>query len=63
LAFEVLIAEAYLASHVGDGTYVLGHAHRSRERLWLRRRHWIRDPDGLLLWITTADRSGGGWRL
>jgi len=53
VAFDVLVADGYLASHVGDGTYVLGHVHRTRAPLWLRPRRWFRDPDGLLVWVTT----------
>jgi GntR family transcriptional regulator / MocR family aminotransferase len=51
LAFDSLIADGYLASRVGDGTYVLDRAHRTRAPLWQRRRRWIRDPDGLLMWV------------
>jgi GntR family transcriptional regulator / MocR family aminotransferase len=53
LAFEVLVADGYLASRVGDGTYVLGQADWRHAPVWLRTRRWVRDADGLLLWITT----------
>ena len=56
VAFDVLVADGYVASHVGDGTYVLAHAHRTSAPLWRRARHWVRDPDGLLLWITGPQR-------
>jgi len=51
LAFDALVADGYLSSRVGDGTYVLGLAERTRPSLWRRRRRWIRDPDGLLMWV------------
>ena len=53
LAFESLVADGYLGSRVGDGTYVLDHSHRAHPPLWERRRRWIRDPDGLLIWMVT----------
>jgi len=53
LAFESLVADGYLASRTGDGTYVLDHAHRARAPLWERRRRWLRDPDGLLVWVVS----------
>jgi GntR family transcriptional regulator / MocR family aminotransferase len=53
LAFESLAADGYLTSRTGDGTYVLAHTHRARPPLWERRRRWIRDPDGLLVWVVT----------
>lgn len=53
LAFESLAADGYLGSRVGDGTYVLDQGHRARPPLWQRRRQWLRDPDGLLMWIVT----------
>ena len=53
LAFDALTANGYLAARVGDGTYVLAHAERVRPPLWQRRRRWIRDADGLLVWVTT----------
>jgi GntR family transcriptional regulator/MocR family aminotransferase len=52
LAFDALIADGYLASRVGDGTYVQELSARSRPPVWQRRRRWVRDPDGLLLWVT-----------
>jgi len=30
----------------------LSHAHWGRPPLWRAERGWIRDPDGMLLWIT-----------
>jgi DNA-binding transcriptional MocR family regulator len=51
LAFESLVADGYLASRVGDGTYVLDPSQRTRRPLWQRPRRWIRDPDGLLVWF------------
>src|SRR6476646_2427780 len=51
-AFESLVADGYLASRVGDGTYVLDHVHRARAPIWRRPQRWIRDPDGLLMWVT-----------
>ena len=53
LAFESLVADGYLGSRVGDGTYVLDVAHRARPALWERPRRWIRDPDGLLVWLVS----------
>jgi GntR family transcriptional regulator / MocR family aminotransferase len=53
LAFDALVADGYLGSRVGDGTYVLDCTHRARSALWERRRRWIRDPDGLLIWMVT----------
>jgi DNA-binding FadR family transcriptional regulator len=53
LAFDALIGDGLVAGRVGDGTYVLSHTHWSTEPVWRRARRWIRDPDGLLLWITT----------
>lgn len=53
LAFESLAADGYLGSRVGDGTYVLDRTYRARPPLWERRRQWIRDPDGLLIWMVT----------
>ena len=52
LAFDALVAAGYLASHVGDGTYVTAHVNRARPPLW--RRHWrtVQDPDGLIVRIT-----------
>lgn len=52
LAFESLAADGYLAPRVGDGTYVQEWSLRTRPPVWRRRRRWVRDPDGLLLWIT-----------
>ena len=52
LALDSLVADGYLAPRVGDGTYVLDHAHRTRVALWKRPRRWIRDPDGLRISIT-----------
>jgi len=52
LAFDVLAADGFLSARVGDGTYVLSHAHWGRPPLWRAERRWIRDPDGMLLWIT-----------
>ena len=49
LAFDSLIADGYMSSRVGDGTYVLGPAQRARPPLFRRRRRWLRDPDGLLI--------------
>jgi DNA-binding transcriptional MocR family regulator len=54
LAVDSLIADGYLTSRVGDGTYVLGHADRARPALWQRPRRWMRDPEGLLVWVTTS---------
>jgi len=51
VAYDSLVAEGYLAPRVGDGTYVLGRAQRTRVALWERPRRWLRDPDGLLLWM------------
>ena len=51
LAFESLIADGYLASRVGDGTYVSDPLQRARAPLWQRSRQWICDPDGLLIWV------------
>jgi GntR family transcriptional regulator/MocR family aminotransferase len=51
-AYDSLVADGYLAPRVGDGTYVLGHAQRSRDALWERPRRWLLDPDGLLIWVT-----------
>jgi GntR family transcriptional regulator/MocR family aminotransferase len=53
IAFDALVADGYLAPRIGDGTYVLDQAHRSRLPFWERPRRWIRDPDGLLVWVTT----------
>lgn len=53
LAFESLAADGYLTSRTGDGTYVLAHAHRARPPVWQRSRRWLRDPDGLLVWMVT----------
>ena len=50
-AFESLIADGYAGAHVGDGTYVLDVSCRVGPPLWRRRRRWMRDPDGLLLWL------------
>jgi len=49
LAFDSLVADGYLASRTGDGTYVLGPALRTRAPIFRRRRRWLRDPDGLLI--------------
>jgi GntR family transcriptional regulator / MocR family aminotransferase len=57
LAFDWLIADGYLASRVGDGTYVLDRSHRTQLPLWQQRRRWIRDPDGLLVSVTTGRRT------
>ncbi len=53
VAFDSLVADGYLASRTGDGTYVLDHAHRARVPIWQRPRRWLRDPDGLLVWVVT----------
>ena len=50
-AYESLTAEGFVAARVGDGTYVLDRSHRASPPPWRRPRHWIRDPDGLLLSI------------
>ena len=49
IAFDSLIADGYLSSRVGDGTYVLEPGQRARRPLFRRRRQWLRDPDGLLI--------------
>jgi DNA-binding GntR family transcriptional regulator len=49
LAFDSLIADGYLSSHVGDGSYVLDRAQRVRVPIFERPRRWLRDPDGLLI--------------
>ena len=49
LAFDSLIADGYLSSRVGDGTYVLDPGQRTRAPLFRRRRQWLRDPEGLLI--------------
>jgi DNA-binding GntR family transcriptional regulator len=54
LAFDSLVADGYLTPRVGDGTYVLASTHRRRAAFWQRPRLWIHDPDGLLVWVTTA---------
>ena len=54
LAYEALVADGYLAARVGDGSYVRAHGRRARPSIWQRRPTWIRDPDGLLVWITTC---------
>ena len=54
LAVGALVADGYLTSRVGDGTYVLPHASRTRGVLWNRPRRWVHDPDGLLFWIIRA---------
>jgi DNA-binding GntR family transcriptional regulator len=51
LAFDTLTADGFLGARVGDGTYVLDRIHWNKPPLWLRARRWIRDPDGLLMWI------------
>jgi GntR family transcriptional regulator/MocR family aminotransferase len=51
LAFDSLAADGYLSGRVGDGTYVMDRIHRSRRPLWERPRRWLRDPDGLLVWV------------
>lgn len=51
LAFDSLAADGYLSPHVGDGTYVLDRAARARAPAWQRPRRWLRDPDGLLVWV------------
>jgi len=56
LAIESLVADGYLASRVGDGTYVLGHAQRACRPLWQRPRRWLRDPDGLLIAAVIGER-------
>jgi GntR family transcriptional regulator/MocR family aminotransferase len=56
LAFDSLIADGYLASRVGDGTYVLDRADRARAPIFRRPRRWIRDPDGLLICYFACDR-------
>jgi len=53
IAYDSLVADGYLAPRVGDGTYVLGCAHRAQAAFWERPRRWLRDPDGLLLWMTS----------
>jgi DNA-binding GntR family transcriptional regulator len=52
-AFDSLTARGYFAARVGDGTYVLQLRHRTRPAVWQQPRHWIRDPDGLLVWVIT----------
>jgi len=58
VALESLGADGYLASRVGDGTYVLGHAQRACRPLWQRPRRWLRDPDGLLIAAVIGERDG-----
>lgn len=56
VAFDSLIADGYLSSRVGDGTYVLDSAHRARAPIFRRPRRWVRDPDGLLIYCLACDR-------
>lgn len=52
-AYDALTADGYFGSRTGDGTYVLDQAHRACTPLWNRPRRWLRDPDGLLVWVVS----------
>ena len=59
LAFDALVADGYLEARVGDGTYVLPVTHRTRAPVWRRQRQWIRDPEGLLMWLIRDGELAG----
>jgi DNA-binding transcriptional MocR family regulator len=52
LAYDLLVADGYLESRTGDGTYVLGHAYRSTRAMWLRPKRWLHAPDGLPVFVS-----------